>query len=100
MMSLQRNGITEKDLNLSYKDGYDTGYMFATKNILKKMFAALAQEMLDAGNSREEVLTCVRNVDQKFSVMYDADDEIDAVYERLGVRFIIDPKSIDRIEEV
>lgn len=100
MMSLQRNGITEKDLNRSYKEGYDSGYMYATKNILKKMFAALAQEMIDAGNSKEEVLSCVKNVDHRFSLMYDADDEIDDVFNRLGVRFIIDPKSLDRFEEV
>ena len=100
VLSLQRNGITEKDLDKAYNDGYQEGYMYASECFLKKIYAACAKELIDAGNTNNSVVSFIRGVDHRFTVMFDADDEIDDVYKLIGVRFNIDRHAIERIEEV
>lgn len=101
VLSLQRNGITEQDLNKAREDGYRDGYMYAAEGFLKKMYAAIGAELLDAGNSKEEVLSFIRNTDHRFSVMFDADDEIKEISERLGIWLNIDRNAVlDRVREV
>lgn len=101
VLSLQRNGITEQDLNKAREDGYRDGYMYAAEGFLKKMYAAIGAELLDAGNSKEEVLTFIKNTDHRFSVMFDADDEIKEISERLGIWLNIDRNAVlDRVREV
>lgn len=98
--SLQRNGILTKDLDKAREDGYRDGYMYASEGFMRKMYAAMAQELLDAGNTKEEVVQFVKAVDHRFAVMFDAEDEITKVYERIGVWFNVDRNAINRIEEV
>lgn len=101
VLSLQRNGITEQDLNQAREDGYRDGYMYAAEGFLKKMYAAVGAELLDAGNTKEEVLTFIKGVDHRFSVMFDADEEINAVSEKLGLFLNIDRNAVlDRVREV
>lgn len=96
---LSVNGITQQDLDKWYKDGYEEGYMFAAEAFFKKMYSAIARELLDAGNGKEEVLTFLHQVDRRFIVMFDADEEIDTVCDELGVRINISKDAIDRINE-
>lgn len=101
VLSLQRNGITEKDLDKAREDGYRDGYMYAAEGFLKKMYAAIGAELLDAGNSKEEVLSFIKNTDHRFAVMFDADDEIKEISERLGIWLNIDRNAVlDRVREV
>ena len=100
VLSLQRNGITEKDLDKAYKDGYTEGYMYSSENFFKCMYAAIAKELIDAGNPNDDVINFVKGVDHRFAVMYDADEEINDVYESVGVRFNVDRNDIERIEVV
>lgn len=101
VLSLQRNGITEKDLDKAREDGYRDGYMYAAEGFLKKMYAAIGAELLDAGNTKEEVLSFIKNTDHRFSVMFDADDEIKEISERLGIWLNIDRNAVlDRVREV
>ena len=100
VLSLQRNGITQKDLDKAYNDGYQEGYMYASECFLKKIYAACAKELIDAGNTNDSVVSFIRGVDHRFTVMFDADDEIDDVYKLIGVRFNIDRHAIERVEEV
>lgn len=100
VLSLQRNGITENDLNKAYKDGYNEGYMYAAEGFMRKMYAAMAKELIDAGNSRDDVISFVRGVDHRFAVMFDADEEIEDVYNLIGVHFNIDRTAIDRVQEI
>ena len=100
VLSLQRNGITEKDLDKAFKNGYDEGYMYAAKGWMKLMYAAIAQELLAAGNSKEDVVSFLIGVDRRFAVMFDGDEELDDIYRQIGVRFNIDKDSIDRFEGV
>ena len=100
MIQIQKNGITAKDLDKAYKKGYDEGYMYAAEGFMKKMYAAIAKELTVAGNPPDDVVGFVKGVDHRFAVMFDADEEIDEVYDLLGVRFNIDRNDINRIEEV
>ena len=65
---------------------------------MRKMYAAIAKELLAAGNDREEVVSFVKGVDHRFAVMYDAEEEIDDVYDEIGVRFNVDRNAIERLE--
>ena len=100
LLSLQRNGITQKDLDTAYNKGYEEGYMYASECFLKLMYAACAKELLEAGNDHDSVVTFVRNLDHRFAVMFDADDEIDDVFQILGLKFIVDRHAIERVEEI
>ena len=95
---LSVNGIMPKDLDQYYKNGYEEGYLTATEIFLKKMYAAIAKELLAAGNDRDEVVSFVKGVDHRFAVIFDADEEIDDVFDEIGVRFNVDRNAIERVE--
>lgn len=98
VLSLQRNGITQKDLDVAYNDGYKEGYLFSAEAFMKRMYAAIAMELIEAGNPKDDVVSFMHGVDHRFSVIFDADEEIDKVYDNIGVRFVIDRNAIERIE--
>lgn len=95
---LSVNGITPADYEQVRKDGYEEGFMYASELFLKTMYAAIAKELIQAGNDREEVVSFVKGVDHRFATMYDADEEINDVYNEIGVRFNVDRNAIERIE--
>lgn len=97
---LSANGITPKDLDQYYKNGYEEGYLTATEAFLKKMYAAMAKELLAAENDRDDVVSFVKGVDHRFAVMFDADEEIDDVFNEIGVRFNVDRNAIERVEVI
>ena len=96
---LSVNGITQQDLNEYHKKGYEEGYLYASEAFFKQMYASIAKELIDAGNSKEEILSFLHSVDRRFSVIFDADDEIQDVFDSIGVRINV-AKSFDRINEV
>ena len=98
VLSLQRNGITQNDLDAAYNDGYKEGYLFSAEAFMKRMYAAIAMELIEAGNPKDDVISFMHGVDHRFSVIFDADEEIDKVYDNIGVRFVIDRNAIERIE--
>ena len=99
--SLQRNGITEKDLNKAYENGYKDGYDKAGTSFFRQMYAAIAKELHEAGNDPEEIVSFLHGVDHRFAVMFDADEEIQDVFNLIGVRInVCNNNSIDRISEV
>lgn len=99
ILSLQRNGITPKDLDRAYDDGYRKGYMKASEGFFRKMHAACAKELYEAGNPKDDIVTFLQGVDHRFAVMFDAEDEIEEVYQLIGVHLNVDKTAIDRIEE-
>lgn len=98
VLSLQRNGITQKDLDSAYNDGYKEGYLFSAEAFMKRMYAAIAMELIEAGNPKDDVISFMHGVEHRFSVIFDADEEIDKVYDNIGVRFVIERNAIERIE--
>ena len=98
---LSVNGITHQDLERYRKEGYEEGYLFASEAFFKKMYAAIAKELSDAGNGTDEIVSFLHQVDRRFTIMFDADDEIDDVFNMIGVRInVAKEASIDRINEV
>ena len=97
---LSVNGITADDLDAARKDGYEEGYKYAASAFFKVMYAAIAKSLHEAGNSVEEIVNFLHDVDHKVAVMFDADEEIDEVFDLIGVRINVYDDSIDRISEV
>ena len=104
MMSIRKNGITEKDLQHMYQDGYKEGYMYSAEKFFRKMYAAMAKELIEAGNTKDDVIDYKephqKEVDRRFAVMFDAEDEIDSVYDLIGVRFDVSRNALERVEEI
>jgi hypothetical protein len=98
VLALQRNGIRQSDLDKAYNDGYEKGYLYASEAFLRKMYAAIAKELIEAKNSNEDVFSFIRGVDHRFAVMFDADEEIEEVYRQTGIHLNVDKNEIERIE--
>ena len=96
---LSQNGITPADYEKVRKEGYEEGYLYASENFFKQMYAAISKELIDSGNDRDEIVSFLHQVDRRFAIMFDADDEIDDVFNAIGVRINV-AKSFDRINEV
>lgn len=97
---LSVNGLTVKDLEDAHKKGYREGYLYASSAFLKKIYAAMAKELMVAGNSKEEIYSFIHNVDQRFAIMFDADEEIQDVFDTLGIKMNLEPDGINTIEVV
>ena len=72
--------------------------MYASTAFMKKMYAAIAKELIDAGNPKEEIYMFIHNVDQRFAVMFDADEEIDDVFNQIWIRMNLQQDGISTIE--
>ena len=94
------NGITPQDLEEYHKKGYEEGYLYASTAFMKLMYAAIAKELIEAGNQKEEIYMFIHNVDQRFATMYDADEEIEDVFNAIGVRMNLQQDGISTIEVV
>ena len=94
------NGIKEKDLDTAYKNGYEEGYGFAAAAFFKQMYAAIAKELHENGNDTDEIITFLQNVDHRFAIMFDADEEVDEVFNLIGVRMNVQKDEINRIEVI
>ena len=97
---LSVNGITVQDMEEAHQKGYEEGYLYASTAFMKKMYAAMAKELIEAGNQKEEIYMFIHNVDQRFAVMFDADEEIDDVFNQIGVRMNLQPDGISTIEVI
>ena len=95
---LSQGGITQDDLNDYHKQGYTEGYLYASTAFLKKMYAAIAKVLTEAGNSKDDVYSFIHDVDQKFAVMFDAEEEVQSVLDEIGVRINLQPDGISTIE--
>lgn len=100
VLSLQRNGIKEKDLDSAYKNGYEEGYKYASTAFFKLMYAAMAKELHESGNTTDDIINFLHNVDHRVAVMFDADEEIQEIFDLIGVRMNVDKNAIDRIEVI
>ena len=98
---LSQNGITHNDLEEYHKKGYEEGYLYASEAFFKQMYAAIAKELIEAGNGTDEIVSFLHQVDRRFTVIFDADDEIEEIFNTIGVRLnIAKDATIDRINEV
>lgn len=96
---LVRNGITQKDLDDCYNKGHEEGYKQGTDKTLKTVYAGVVLEMLANGNSKEEAISFLRNLDNRLIVSIDAGEDIEEVFEQTGVRLML-KEDFDRVREV
>lgn len=95
---LSVNGLTVQDVEDAHKKGYEEGYLYASSAFLKKIYAAMAKELIEAGNDRDEIYSFIHNVDQRFAVMFDADEEVQEVFDTIGIKMNLEPDGINTIE--
>ena len=96
---LVRNGITQKDLDECYDKGHEEGFKAGTDKTLKTVYAGVILELLDSGNTREEAISFLRNLDNRLITSIDAGEDIEEVYEKTGVLLML-KEDFDRVKEV
>ena len=97
---LNQGGISQQDFDEYHKKWYEEGYKYASTAFMKKMYAAMAKVLTEAGNSKEDVYSFIHSVDQKFAVMFDADEEIESVLNEIGVRINLNYDGLSTVEVV
>ena len=93
------HSFTQKDLDDCYNKGHAEGYKQGTDKTLKTVYAGVVLEMLANGNSKEEAISFLRNLDNRLIVSIDAGEDIEEVFEQTGVRLML-KEDFDRVREV
>lgn len=96
---LTQNGISQKDLDECYNKGYEEGYRQGTDKTLKVVYAGVILEMLSAGNTKDDAVTFLRNLDNRLITSIDANEDIEEVYEKTGIRLMLKDE-FERVREV
>lgn len=98
ILSFMRNGITQKDLTENYNNGYQDGAIKEGQNIVQAIYASIVRTMIEAGNSHEEVLKFLNEVDSKFVLSFSGDEDCEEVLREFGfaIRFA---ESVQRVGE-
>ena len=96
---LTQQGISEKDLNDSYDKGYNNGYKDGTDRTMKVIYSGIVCCLLDMGNSKDEAIGFLKAVDNRLITSIDADEDIEEVLERTGIRLML-KEDFDRVREV
>jgi len=99
MQRLTQNGITQKDLDECYDKGHAEGFKSGTDKTLRTVYAGIVLEMLDAGNSRDEALSFLKNVDNRLITSIDAGEDVEEVFEKTGVKLML-KEDFDRVKEI
>lgn len=96
---LSQNGITQKDLDESFDKGHEQGYKQGTDKTLKTVYAGVVLELLDNGNTQEEAISFLRNLDNRLITSIDAGEDIEEVFQKTGVMLML-KEDFERVREV
>lgn len=96
---LTQNGISQKDLDECYDKGHKDGFKVGTDKTLRTVYAGVVLELLESGNTEEEAISFLRNLDERLIRSIDAGEDIEEVFEKTGVRLML-KEDFDRIEVV
>lgn len=96
---LTQQGISQKDLDKSYDDGHEAGFKAGTDKTLRTVYAGVVLELLDSGNSKEEAIGFLRNLDNRLITSISAGEDIEEVFDRTGVRLML-KEDFERVREV
>ena len=96
---LSQNGITQKDLDESFDKGHAEGYKQGTDKTLKTVYAGVVLELLDNGNTQEEAISFLRNLDNRLITSIDAGEDIEEVFQKTGVMLML-KEDFERVREV
>lgn len=96
---LVRNGITQKDLDECYDRGHAEGFKAGTDKTLRTVYAGVVLELLDSGNSKEEAISFLSNLDRRLITSIDAGEDVEEVFQRTGVQLML-KEDFERVREV
>lgn len=96
---LTQNGITQEDLDECYNKGHADGFKAGTDKTLRTVYAGVVLELLDSGNTEDEAISFLRNLDNRLVVSIDAREDIEEVFKKTGVRLML-KEDFDRVEVV
>ena len=82
-----RNGITTADLEREYWRGVQDTWKEAAPSVQKAVYAAVAVVMKEAGNTTEDVLKILYEVDQKLLTLIDTAEIADEMLKKCGIEF-------------
>ena len=96
---LTQNGITQKDLDESFGKGHEAGFKAGADKTLRTVYAGVVIELLENGNTREEAISFLRNLDNRLIISIDAGEDVEEVFEKTGVRLML-KDDFERVREV
>lgn len=100
MAELQRNGITLKDLEENYDNGFREGFKKAAEPIVRGCYAGVCLALNDLyGFGHKRCADVLNALDNHITMSLTTSELIDEVWERMGLK--IEFKEVfDRIKEV
>lgn len=97
--ALCKNGITPKDLEKSYADGYNAGFSEACPATFETIYAAVCLVLNEKhGFGRKRCMNTLNAIDQCVTEQLSSKEAIDAVYERMGL-YLDFGEPFDRVRE-
>ena len=97
--TLSKNGITQDDLNESYRKGHEDGYKAGTDKTLRTVYAGVVLLMLDTGADEATAISFLRDLDNRLITSISDGEDIEEVFDRTGVRLML-KEDFDRVKEV
>lgn len=99
MQRLTQQGISQKDLDECYDKGHEEGYKQGTDKTLKTVYAGVVLQLLDNGYEQDDAIRFLRDLDNRLITSIDANEDIEEVFERTGIRLML-KEDFDRVREV
>ena len=96
---MTQNGITQKDLDKAYLDGHEAGYKAGTDRTLRTVYAGVVLQLLDDGNSKDDAIGFLKDLDNRLITSISAQEDIEEVFDRTGIRLML-KEDFDRIKEL
>lgn len=96
---LAQNGYTQEDLKNEYAEGHKDGYKEGTDRTLKTVYAGVVLQLLENGYKQADAICFLRDLDNRLIASIDANEDIDEVYEKTGIRLML-KEDFDRVREV
>ena len=96
---LTQNGITQQDLDECYDKGHFDGYKMGADRTLKVVYAGVILQLLDDGVKRDDAVRFLESLDRRIIASIDADEDIDEVFDKTGVRLML-KEEFERVREV
>ena len=93
-----RNGVTEKDLAEEFKRGYGAGWSDGRDKLYKTILASICLVMDEDGYDSDDIIAFLRMVDNRVIISIDEKEDLDEVFERIGVELRF-KNAVGRIEK-
>ena len=100
MNALLKNGITPKDLEDAYREGFEEAWAQSTPGVLKTCYAAIVLALrAELGYGRKRCQRILGAVDDIICNTLTSQEAIDKVYEEIGL-ILNFQEPFDRVKEI